>query len=82
MLVNKCDNCRVELKEIAEFPEWIHVTSQSGIVVTLAGVGAVKFQSLDFCNPKCAEEFFGALVQTMREAKESNVVCDERSTDT
>ena len=67
MIVNKCDNCQVQFEE-GQFPEWLQLTSERGILIVGPGRSVAKYRMLDFCSPTCAQEFLTTLVIAMRES--------------
>jgi hypothetical protein len=67
MIVNKCDNCQAQFEE-GQFPEWLQLTSERGILIVGPGRSVVKYQMLDFCSPLCAQEFLTTLTRKMSES--------------
>lgn len=65
MIVSKCDYCNTEYKE-GEYPNWLQITSERGIMVINANKSVVKFNVLDFCCPECACNFLGELANSMK----------------
>lgn len=70
MIVSKCDRCNTEYRE-GEFPDWLQITSERGVMVINANKAVVKFNVLDFCCPDCARDFLAELSATMKPAEQS-----------
>ena len=65
MIVSKCDACGTEYRE-GEFPDWMQLTGERGVIISNAHKAVTKFAVLDFCCPACMEKFFTDLATSMK----------------
>lgn len=65
MIVSKCDKCNAEYRE-GEYPDWLQITADRGVMIINANKSVVKFGVLDFCCPDCARDFLAELAASMK----------------